>query len=96
MKTIFRRWYDKCKRRIMSRLDKTKDTMTFEPQLGASNIKYEVSNRQGAISCGGIGAIHMLQQRLGLNKRIDERLHILKLHMPYQDSVHVLNIAYIP
>ncbi len=96
MKGIFRRWFDKCKRRIARRLDKTKDTMTFEPQFGASNIHYDVSHRQGAISYGGIGAIHMLQQRLGLSDLIDKRLHKLKIHMPYQDSDHVLNIAYVP
>ena len=49
MKIIFRRWFDKCKRRIARRLDKSKDSMTFEPQFSASNIHYEVSDRVGAI-----------------------------------------------
>jgi hypothetical protein len=96
VKIIFRRWFDKCKRRIARRLDKGKDTMTFEPQFGASNIQYEVSSKIGALSCGGIGAIHLLVKRLGLAEALDKRLQLLKIHLPYQDSDHVLNIAYIP
>lgn len=78
----------------MSRLDKSNDTMTFEPEFGTRNIHYEVSDRVGAITCGGIGAIQLLAQRLGLIDAIDQRLHLLKIHMPYQESDHVLNFAY--
>jgi hypothetical protein len=96
VKIIFRRWFNKFKSRIMRRLDKSNDTMTFEPQFNPGNIQYEVSSKIGAISCGGIGAIHLLTKRLGLAEAIDKRLPLLKIHLPYQDSDHVLNIAYIP
>ncbi len=96
MKKIFRRWFDKFKRRITRRLDKSKDTMTFEPQFSASNIHYEVSDRMGGIRCGGIGAIHLLARRFGLIDALDQRLHLLKWHMPYHVSDHVLNISYNP
>jgi hypothetical protein len=96
VKTIFRRWLDKSKRRILRRLDKSKDTMTFKPQFRVGKIQYEVSQRFGAIGCGGIGAIHTLAQQIGLVEAIDQRLHLLTIHLPYQDSDHVLNIAYIP
>jgi hypothetical protein len=91
---IFRRWLDKCKGRIKRRLDKSKDTMTFKPQFSARNIHYEVCDRGGGISCGGIGAIHLLARRIGLIDAIDQRLHLLKFHLPYQESDHVLNFAY--
>ncbi len=94
MNIIFRRWLDKCKRRIVNRLDKSKDTMTFEPEFSASNIHYEVANRIGGISCGGIGAIHLLARRIGLIDAINQRLHLLKFHLPYHESDHVLNFAY--
>jgi hypothetical protein len=94
VKIILRRWLNNCKRRILRRLDKSKDTMTFKPEFTASNIHYEASAKIGAISCGGIGAIHLLARRLGLVEAIDQRLQLLKIHMPYQDSDHVLNIAY--
>jgi hypothetical protein len=93
---IFRNWLNNCKARITRRLDKSKDTMTFRPQFAAGNIHYEVSSKTSAICCGGIGAIHMLAKRIGLVEAIDQRLQLLKVHLPYQDSDHVLNIAYNP
>lgn len=42
---------------------------------------------------GGIGLSHRLARRVGLIKKIDRRLHLLKAHLPYHDSDHVLNIV---
>ena len=94
MKNSFRRWFGKGKSRIERRLDKKNDSMTLEPQFSAGNIQYDVSDKTHGIACGGIGAIHMLAKRLGLIEAIDQRLHLLKFHLPYQESDHVLNIAY--
>src|SRR5437016_14562336 len=33
-------------------------------------------------------------QRLGLVKDLDEQLHLLKVHLPYHESDHVVNITY--
>ena len=66
----------------------------IEPQFAARNIHYEVSAKAGGITCGGIGAIHLLARRIGLIDAIDRRLHLLKIHLPYHESDHVLNIAY--
>jgi hypothetical protein len=60
----------------------------------ASNVHYEISDRTSALGAGGIGAMHLLIKRLGLIEAIDERLHLLKVHLPYHESDHVLNIAY--
>jgi hypothetical protein len=92
--SIFRRWFAKGKRRIERRLDKTKDTLTFRPSFAASNIQYEVSDKGGGITCGGIGAFHVLARRIGLIEAIDQRLQLFKIHLPYHESDHVLNIAY--
>lgn len=94
MKTIFRFWLRKCKSRIERRLDKNRDTITFQPQFTASNIHYEVSDKVSAINCGGIGVFHVLARRYGLIDAIDRHLHLLKLHLPYHESDHVLNLAY--
>jgi hypothetical protein len=91
---IFRHWFAKCKKRIERRLDKTRDIITFQPCLTASNIHYEISDKTHAITCGGIGLFHTLARQVGLIQTIDERLHLLKFHMPYHESDHVLNIAY--
>jgi hypothetical protein len=62
--------------------------------LGARNIQYEMAERARAIDCGAIGAFHQLARRTGLIRAIDDRLHLLKRHLPYHESDHVLNIAY--
>jgi len=62
--------------------------------LSGSNIHYEVADKTRAIGCGGIGAMHVLAQRIGLVEAINRDLHLLKVHLPYHESDHVLNIAY--
>jgi hypothetical protein len=62
--------------------------------LTASNIHYELSDKARGLSSGGIGAMQLLARRTGLIEAIDERLHVLKVHLPYHESDHVLNIAY--
>jgi len=62
--------------------------------LKASNIHYEMAERTAATNCGGIGAMHLMVQRLGLVEDIDQNLQLLKVHLPYHESDHVLNLAY--
>src|SRR5437899_3028493 len=62
--------------------------------LKASNIHYEMAARVQGINCGGIGAMHLMMQRLGLVNDLDQHLQLLKVHLPYHESDHVLNIAY--
>lgn len=62
--------------------------------LRAGGMCYEMAQRTGAVSCGGLGAMHVLAQRLGLVKEIDQNLHLLKVHLPYHESDHVLNFVY--
>jgi len=62
--------------------------------LKASNIHYEMAPRVQGINCGGIGAMHLLVQRLGLVEDLDRSLPLLKVHLPYYESDHVLNLAY--
>jgi hypothetical protein len=84
----------KRKRRIQRRLDKTRLSGVDRPMLRASNIHYEVAGRTCGIAHGGIGAMHMLMRKIGLIDAIDDRLHLLKIHLPYHESDHVLNLAY--
>ena len=64
------------------------------PVLGRANIAYELSARTKATVHGGIGAIAKLIDEVGLAAEIDSSLSLLKLHKPYYESDHVLNIAY--
>lgn len=94
MKRTIRRKLAAEKAAIRQRLDEARRTTGQTPMLSASNIHYELADRMSAIPHGGIGAIHRLVRRTGLARRIDERLHLLKVHAPYHESDHVLNVAY--
>ena len=83
------------KRRIQRRLDPGRGwSDQAEPIMRASNIHYEMAEKARAVNCGGIGAIHLMINKLGLRQEIDSRLHLLKKHLPYHESDHVLNLAY--
>jgi Transposase DDE domain group 1 len=64
------------------------------PAFTASNIHYELAGRARGIGCGGIGAVHLLAGNVGLIDALDRNLHLLKVHRPYHESDHVLNLAY--
>jgi len=89
-----RRNVERRQRRIKRRLARKHFADQPKPQLCGSNIHYEVGNKYQGINCGGIGAVHQLVRRVGLDKEIDENLKLLKFHVPYHESDHVLNIAY--
>jgi hypothetical protein len=83
------------KQRIARRLNaKRRWPEQPEPMLSGHNIHFEMAQRGRAITCGGIGALHLLGHKLGLAREIDARLHLLKRHLPYHESDHVLNLAY--
>lgn len=60
----------------------------------ASNIQYEHSDRVRGLASGGIGAMQCVAQHVGLVEAIDRHLQVLKVHLPYHESDHVLGIAY--
>ena len=90
--------YAKILRNRKQRIDRRLQPKNWEdqprPMLKASNIFYEMAERAQGMNCGGIGAIHLMVQRLGLVEDLDENLELLKVHLPYHESDHVLNIAY--
>jgi hypothetical protein len=94
VKTKIRRQLSQRKRRIERRLDKNNIQGFERPMFTAANIHYEISDRVRGIAHGGIGTIHALARRIGLIEAIDRRLVLLKIHLPYHESDHVLNVAY--
>ena len=81
------------KRRIAARI-RHDQRPSAVPMLKASNIHYELSAKSRGIACGGIGAVHLLARQSRLIDALDRKLHLLKVHLPYHESDHVLNIAY--
>ena len=94
MNAKIRKQIERRKQRIARRLDKNDNRGCSRPIMTASNIHYEIADRTRATANGGIGAIHMLVRRLELDQAIDRHLGLLKIHLPYHESDHVLNIAY--
>ena len=84
----------KRKKKITKRLKKRNWGNQPHPMLSASNIHYDIDGRNKGIANGGIGIIHQLTKKSGLVNEIDEGLKLLKRHLPYHESDHVLNIAY--
>jgi len=62
--------------------------------FGVTNIHYEMAERTRGFAYGGLGVMHRLAHQTGLVSALDEGLHLLKRHLPYHESDHVLNIAY--
>ena len=94
MNTKIRHQIERRKRRIAQRLDKKDNRGCDRPIMTAANIHYEIADRTRATAHGGIGAVHLLTKKLGLDQAIDRGLGLLKIHLPYHESDHVLNIAY--
>lgn len=81
------------KRRILQRLDKTKNDQDKGPVFSPGKRFYEIAGRTKAVVGGGIAAILALVEKLQLAESIDRRVDVLKYHRPYHESDHVLNIA---
>jgi hypothetical protein len=62
--------------------------------LTSGKISYEIGGNVEATSFGGIFAMHRLVTRIGLVRAIDAHLELLKVHLPYHESDHVLTLAY--
>ena len=85
----------KRKGRIASRLRRARRRVDGGwPDLPAGKVSYEISDRVRAVPHGGLGVVHQLVQELDLPGRIDENVHVLKVHRPYHESDHVLNLVY--
>jgi hypothetical protein len=94
VKRKIRRQLERRKRRIERRLDKNDNRGSERPMFTARNIQYEIADRSDAVAAGGIGVIHLMAGRLGLDEAINRRLGLLRINLPYHESDHVLNIAY--
>jgi hypothetical protein len=86
--------YLRDKQNLEARLERKQFEDQPKVMFKDSNIQYQIAERTRAIGCGGIGAMHKLVCKLGLDRAINENLILLKCHVPYWESDHVLNIAY--
>jgi hypothetical protein len=98
VKVSIARQLDARNRRIKNRLaeaNRNKYERAFReagPVIDPPGVKYELSNKVRGIAYGGVGLMVKLAREVGLVEAIDSRLHLLKVHVPYHESDHVLNL----
>jgi len=85
---------NKRKKKIDQRVKKRNWDAQPAPMFSGSNIHYDVDERNIGIGSGGIGCIQLLVKKIGLTKLIDKHIKLLKRHLPYHESDHILNIVY--
>ncbi len=81
-------------RRIYRRLERSASYDRGRPMMAGANTRYELAQKSGGTSYGGIAAIQAFAQKIGLPKCIDAALNLFKKRCPYYESDHVLNFAY--
>ncbi|MEO8379082.1 MAG: IS1380 family transposase [Acidobacteriota bacterium] len=94
MKKIVRQRIAREKRQIEQRLKAAVIVNDGGPVLRGGNIEYELSARSSGVAHGGMGLVQRMVRRIGLAEAIDANVEVLKIHKPYHESDHVLNIAY--
>ena len=80
------------KQRVDNRMDKA-NWSGQTPMISTPKIRYEMAEKQQAISAGGVGTMMQLIQRLDLRTQINQAIPLLKFHMPYDEADHVFNMA---
>ena len=93
MKRETRRQLEARKRRVSQRIEKT-NWNGQSPMIAPPTIHYELAERTQAIAAGGLGVVQQLVRQLGVAESINRGCPIFKLHLPYSEADHVLNIAY--
>jgi Transposase DDE domain group 1 len=82
------------KRRIERRLEKRRWEQQRQRLFQDQNIHYDYSAKVKAGRFGGLGVCLLLVKRLELADALDAQLRLLKRHLPYHESDHVLNLVY--
>ena len=94
MKKRYHKTLRRDRKSLAKRLERKNFAAQPEPVMKDVNIVYEVAERTRAIGRGGIGAMHTLVCKLGLDQEINKSVPLLKVHIPYHESDHVLNMSY--
>jgi Transposase DDE domain group 1 len=79
---------------LTERLDRKWQPERTEPVMTAPHLRYEVSGRVEGIVAGGLGLILSLVETVGLRSALDRGVHVLKRHLPYHESDHLLAMVY--
>jgi len=90
--TKVRKQLRKRKRKLLRRLS-VQHGIWQSPMIPPTATKIELAQRQHAVTCGGIAAIMQLVKTTGLRTSLNDAAKVFKLHLPYDEADHILNIA---
>lgn len=79
-------------RRVARRLSKKVDN--GGRAIGNAKARIEVADRVRGTSVAGVRLAHELANKIGLARQIDSHVRVLRMHLPYHESDHVLAMAY--
>jgi hypothetical protein len=80
------------KQEVAFRTDRTQASFG-NPQLSSAPLHFELSEKTHALPHGGLALLQQLALRIGLPEAINA-VPVLKLHLPYSESDHFLNLTY--
>ena len=92
MNARLRRQCRQRKHRLLKRIDKKQGEFRT-PMIKPPRSSYELAEKQQAVACGGLGMIMDLVRQTGLRDEINQAAPVFKLHAPYDEADHVLNIS---
>jgi len=84
----------KRQRNLQERLAHTGFANARHPLLQDLPISYEIADRTRVLSAGGLGAIHTMVSKLQVPDLITQNVSVLKRHLPYFESDHILSLCY--
>jgi hypothetical protein len=83
---------EKHKAQVEFRTDRTQ-TNFGSPQWTQAPVAYQLAEKTQAVAHGGLALIHQIVLRTGLYDALNS-VPVLKIHLPYTEADHLLNIAY--
>ena len=92
MNAKVRKQLKKRKRKLLKRIS-VLGGVWQSPMIRPAKTKIELAEKQQAIHCGGFALMTQLIKTTSLRKFINEAVSVFKLHLPYDEADHVLNIA---
>lgn len=92
MNTTIHEMIEQRKFQVDFRTDRTRARFG-EPQLTQAPVVYQLAEKTQAVAHGGLALIHPIVLRTGLYAALNS-VPVLKLHLPYREADHWLNIAY--
>ena len=89
-----RRILNERRQRVLERIVNRPGPDRDQPMMTATNIHYELADRVHGLAPAASVPCTCWPAGPDLIRDIDRHLHLLKRHLPYHESDHVLNIAF--